>query len=390
MYTLEKDRIISLDMMRGFSILGIFLVNMLSFHSPMLYLDPATWWDSPLDKGTYVLIDIFVQGSFYPLFSLLFGYGLVLLYERTLKKGVAFYPLVTRRLMMLLLIGMIHAFLIWHGDILINYAIFGFFLLLFLKVSGKWMLMIGGLLWVIPNFLISILFIISTLLVPEIDGSSIYDRAMAEQSIAVYQTGSFVDIFTQRWNDWYLVNNVDNGIFMLFSIFAFFLIGGGAAKLKWIERAKELRTPFMQSLFLFIIIGLFFKVSPYLFHGGLTFEYIQDSFGGPMLAVAYAVGIALLADTIKGRKLLGFLAPVGKMSMSNYLLQSIVSTLLFYSYGLGFYNQISAFTGTVLVFFIFALQVIVSSYWLKTHQFGPVEWLWRSITYQKIQRWKKP
>jgi len=167
----------------------------------MLYLDPATWWDSPLDKGTYVLIDIFVQGSFYPLFSLLFGYGLVLLYERTLKKGVAFYPLVTRRLMMLLLIGMIHAFLIWHGDILINYAIFGFFLLLFLKVSGKWMLMIGGLLWVIPNFLISILFIISTLLVPEIDGSSIYDTAMAEQSIAVYQTGSFVDIFTQRWND---------------------------------------------------------------------------------------------------------------------------------------------------------------------------------------------
>ncbi|WP_413356497.1 DUF418 domain-containing protein [Robertmurraya sp. 2P01SA] len=390
MYTSEKDRIISLDMMRGFSILGIFLVNMLSFHSPMLYLNPATWWDSPLDNGTYVLIDIFVQGSFYPLFSLLFGYGLVLLYERTLKKGVAFLPLVTRRLMMLLLIGMIHAFFIWHGDILINYAIFGFFLLIFLRVSGKWMLITGGILWVIPNFLLSLLFIISAFLVPEIDISSMYDTAMAEQSIAVYQSGSFAEIFTQRWNDWYMVNNVENGIFMLFSIFAFFLIGGGAAKLKWMERVKELRSPLVKNFFFFLVIGSFLKFSPYLFQGGLAFEYIQDSFGGPMLAVAYAVGIALLADTTKGRKLLVFLAPVGKMSMSNYLLQSIVSTLLFYSYGLGLYNQISAFTGTLLVLFIFALQVIVSSYWLKTHQFGPVEWLWRSVTYQKKQIWKKP
>ncbi|MGG0719144.1 DUF418 domain-containing protein [Robertmurraya massiliosenegalensis] len=356
----------------------------------MLYLNPATWWDSPLDNGTYVLIDIFVQGSFYPLFSLLFGYGLVLLYERTLKKGVAFLPLVTRRLMMLLLIGMIHAFFIWHGDILINYAIFGFFLLIFLRVSGKWMLITGGILWVIPNFLLSLLFIISAFLVPEIDISSMYDTAMAEQSIAVYQSGSFAEIFTQRWNDWYMVNNVENGIFMLFSIFAFFLIGGGAAKLKWMERVKELRSPLVKNFFFFLVIGSFLKFSPYLFQGGLAFEYIQDSFGGPMLAVAYAVGIALLADTTKGRKLLVFLAPVGKMSMSNYLLQSIVSTLLFYSYGLGLYNQISAFTGTLLVLFIFALQVIVSSYWLKTHQFGPVEWLWRSVTYQKKQIWKKP
>src|SRR3954452_18852034 len=89
----ESNRILSLDRMRGFAILGIFLVNMLSFHSPLLYIDPLKWWKDPLDQGVYVFIDIFVQASFYPLFSMLFGYGLVLLRERAQLKGISFIPI---------------------------------------------------------------------------------------------------------------------------------------------------------------------------------------------------------------------------------------------------------------------------------------------------------
>ena len=88
--TQEQKRIVSLDMMRGFAILGIFLVNMLSFHSPLLYIDPLKWWQDPLDKGIYVFIDIFAQASFYPLFSMLFGYGLVMLRERAQLKEIFF------------------------------------------------------------------------------------------------------------------------------------------------------------------------------------------------------------------------------------------------------------------------------------------------------------
>lgn len=387
MYTPGKNRIISLDIMRGFAILGIFLVNMLSFHSPILYLDPFTWWNNPGDEAVYRGIDVLAQGSFYPLFSFLFGYGLVLMYESNTKKGVSFYPIAVRRLLMLLAIGIVHAVFIWHGDILINYALLGMLLLLFLKLSGKSMLIVGGLIWFIPNLLLSLLFIVAALFAPG-EEISVYDAALAEQSVEIYQQGSYFEILKQRVEDWYAVNNLLNSIFMLFSIFPFFLIGGGMAKLKWLEKVRELKKPFMIGFTLFLIIGLTLKLSPYIISQNIAWEYVQDAFGGPILALGYVFGIALWVGKSPTNKFLKVLAPVGKTSMSNYLLQSIISTLFFYSYGFGFYDRISVLTGTVLVLVIYGLQVLLSSYWLKSHPFGPVEWLWRSVTYKKKQQWR--
>ena len=147
----DHNRIVSLDMMRGFAILGIFLVNMLSFHSPLLYIEPLEWWKEPLDQGVYMFIDIFIQASFYPLFSMLFGYGLVMLWEKTQKKGLSFHPIALRRLFFLLIVGLAHAILVWHGDILFNYALLGFIFLLFIKLSGKKMLVLGSIFYLLPN-----------------------------------------------------------------------------------------------------------------------------------------------------------------------------------------------------------------------------------------------
>lgn len=388
MYTPGKNRIISLDMMRGFAILGIFLVNMLSFHSPILYLDPFSWWENATDEKVYMAIDVLAQGSFYPLFSFLFGYGLFLMYESTNKKGVSFYLIAFRRLLMLLAIGIIHAVFIWHGDILINYAILGFIFLLFLKFSGKGMLITGALIWLIPNLLLSLLLIVAALFAPG-DEVSVYDNDLAEQSVEIYQEGTYVEILKQRVEDWYAVNNPLNYIFMLFSIFPFFLLGGGMAKLKWLERVKELRKPLLIGFILLLTIGMFLKLSPYIIAPNIAWEYVQDTFGGPILALGYVFGIALWAEKSPTNKLLRALAPVGKTSMSNYLLQSIISTLLFYSYGFGLYDQISVLNGTVLVLFIYGLQVLLSSYWLNSHPYGPIEWLWRSITYKRKQQWKR-
>jgi uncharacterized protein len=388
MHAIKSERIESLDMMRGFAIFGIFLVNMLSFHSPLLYLDPFSWWTSKLDQGTYIFIDIFAQGSFYPLFSLLFGYGFIILQERTAARGEPFRPIAFRRFTMLLVIGVLHAFLIWHGDILMNYAIFGFLLLFFLKLSGKGMLAVGSLLWLIPNIILCLLFVVIALFAP-LDEVSIYDTSMAQQSVEYYQQGSYGEIFKQRFEDWYAVNNLANATFMVFSIFPFFLIGGGAAKLKWMERVKELRKSLTTAFFLLLSGGLLLKVSPYLFDKNFSVEYIQDSIGGPMLAMAYALGIALLAERSQNCNWLKAFVPVGRMSMSNYLFQSVISTLIFYSYGLGLYNKVSAWAGTLLVVLIFCLQISLSSYWMKTHYYGPVEWLWRSVTYKKKQKWKR-
>ncbi|MFE4524344.1 DUF418 domain-containing protein [Cytobacillus firmus] len=385
---LEKDRIISLDIMRGFAILGIFLVNMLSFHSPYLYIDPFEWWDSPADKGTYAFIDIFVQASFYPLFSMLFGYGLVILRERAMAKGLGFGGMAARRFSLLLLIGIIHAFLIWHGDILINYAIFGFISLLFVKMSGKNMLLTGVLLYIIPNLLFVLLLFATVLFVPPED-LSIYDQEAALASLQAYQNGSFSEITVQRIQDWSGVNNLASLPIMLASIFPLFLIGGGAAKLRWLEEPEKNRAFLMKIMLVSLAAGLLFKSLPYLTESSLGLDYMQDIFGGPLLAIAYGLGIAVMMKNSQGP---GFLLPlsyVGKLSLSNYLFQSIISTFIFYSYGLGFYGKVSAFWGTLLVIFIFAFQVIISRFWLARYYYGPVEWLWRSFTYLKIPNLKR-
>ncbi|GLB58852.1 DUF418 domain-containing protein [Cytobacillus sp. NCCP-133] len=385
---LEQDRIISLDMMRGFAILGIFLVNMLSFHSPLLYLDPSQWWNSLADKTVYAFIDIFIQASFYPLFSMLFGYGLVILRDRAAAKGLPFRGMALRRFSLLLLIGIIHAFLIWHGDILINYAIFGFVFLLFIKMNGKNMLLTGLLLYIIPNLLFALLFFVTVLFVPG-DDLSIYNSAAAEASMEVYKNGSFLEITVQRIEDWSGVNNIASLPIMLASIFPLFLIGGGAARLKWLEKTEKVRGFLSKIMIASLAAGLLFKVLPYLYERNMALEFIQDIFGGPLLAIGYGMVIALSIKKGEVPRVLLPLAYVGKLSLSNYLLQSIVSTFIFYSYGLGFYGELSAFGGTVIVIIIFALQVIASRCWVTRYYYGPVEWLWRSFTYLKLPNWSR-
>jgi uncharacterized protein len=288
-----------------------------------------------------------------------------------------------RRFFFLLIVGIFHAFFVWHGDILINYALCGMLLLLFLKGTGKGMVIFGILLSVISNLLFCLLLIFAN------TETNIYSATDAYQSVLIYQQGSFIEITKQRIADWYAVNNPLNSIFLLFSILPFFLIGGGAAKFKWAERAKTLRRRFVLAFFLFFVIGLFIKTMPYVFGKNLSIEYLQNSVGGPFLAVAYALGIVVLTESDLGRKCFSYLAPVGMMSISNYLFQSVLSTWIFYSYGFGLYGKISIFAGTVLALFIYVFQVYFSNRWLTNHYFGPVEWLWRSITYKKKQPWKR-
>ena len=384
----EQERIISLDMMRGFAILGIFLVNMLTFHSPYPNFDPYEWWSGTADKAIYTFIDIFVQASFYTLFSLLFGYGLVIMWERSKLRGATFGWIGVRRLSFLLMIGMLHAFFIWHGDILITYAIMGFAFLLFIRMTGRNLMITGILLYIIPNLLVSLLLFISLLVAPA-EEITVYEPALAEMAMQVYQNGSFAEITAQRISDWYETNNLATLPFMFISIFPLFLIGGGAAKLKWLEKTKEHKKFLIWIACLSLVFGIIFKFLPYILGKNFATEYVQDIFGGPLLAIGYGLTIALAIEKNAIRKLLTPLSYVGKLSMSNYLFQSIASTLIFYNYGLGLYGEISVMTGTLMVVFIYILQIAVSRLWISNYYYGPVEWIWRSITYLSWPKWKK-
>ncbi|RFU67563.1 DUF418 domain-containing protein [Bacillus sp. V59.32b] len=378
----EADRIVSIDILRGFSLLGILLVNMPSFHTPFLYINPLTWWTDNPDRMLYIFTDIFAQASFYPLFAFLFGFGGILFAERVNKRGQSFPVLFSRRMLALLLIGCIHAFFIWHGDILINYALFGFIFILFYKMSGRLLLILGSLIYLIPFLMLAMLMIAAQVF--EMGGLEIpIDHEAVRQSMEVYRNGTFIEIMRQRFDDWYAVNNLASAVLLFLSIFPLFLIGGGFAKLRLLERPGIYRKHLRIIMAVSLVLGLLVKLIPYLTANNYATVFLQDTFGGPLLSLFYITAITLLLQRNLVHKVMLPFSYVGRLSMSNYLIQSIIGTLIFYSYGLGLYGRVSFSTGLVLVGGTFVIQMLASKYWLAYFLMGPVEYVWRMFTYGK-------
>ncbi|BCB02991.1 DUF418 domain-containing protein [Bacillus sp. KH172YL63] len=374
----QSERIVSLDVIRGFSLLGIFIINMISFHSPFLYLDPYTWWKTPEDAALYPWIDVFVQASFYPLFAMMFGYGLGIQQQRA--GGASFYRFGVRRLLILLGIGCIHAFLIWSGDILINYAVFGLILLAFMKLSGKVLMWAGAMLFLLPQLFFSILLVLMTFTDPT--GVTNYtDIGALQDSVSAYASGSFADIMDQRFEDWYAVNSPGNLIFLMLSILPMMMIGAGASKMQLLEKVRSHKTTWIVIGFATLAAGIIIKSLPLFIEANFAYAYIQDFFGGPFLSVSYAIILSLLLLSEKIMRWSKPIASVGRMSLTNYLLQSVIGTLIFYSYGLGMYGEVTLTTGTMLALGIYVIQVILSEIWLSKFQYGPVEKVWRLLSY---------
>lgn len=377
----SADRILTLDVLRGFSLLGILLVNMISFHSPLSYYNPYEWFKYD-DLIVFTWLDIFVQGSFYPIFAMMFGYGMVIMQERSKIKGTSFWKISIRRLIALMLIGIIHAFLIWYGDILITYAIMGLLLLLFLRFSGPILLGIGIGLYFLPQLLISALLILASFL-NEGTLADFTDVVSLQISAEIYTNGTFWEIAAQRYADWSINNSFGAMMQYVFLILPLMLIGAGAAKLNWLRRANKQKRKWILILVIALPLGLAIKMLPIYTMPTISIQYVQDIIGGPILGIAYAASIILLMNSSIAAKLFKPLASAGRMSITIYLMQSVIGTLIFYSYGFGLYGQISMSTATWLAVAIYVIQVIIAGIWLSKFRYGPVEKLWRFMTYGK-------
>lgn len=354
---------------------------MLFFHTPYVYINPYTWYQNPSDYETFKMIDIFVQGSVYPLFSMLFGYGLAMQFMKSEANGSPFSKFAVRRLSVLLVIGCIHAFLIWAGDILITYALAGFVLILMIRLKPIWLFLISIFLFLIPNGLLSGLLYLGSLIEP--DALIIYTGIQdIEASVLAYGQGSWVDIFLQRLNDWTYMNG-SGAIFlvMFINIVPFLLLGAAAAKWKLIERARELKVFWIVTIVVAFAIGTAIKWIPYQSKADMLTMYIQDTFGGPLQAIAYAGIIAMVCSIPIAAKILSPISKVGRMSMTTYLMQSIIATTIFYAYGFGLYGKIDVSTGTWMVVGIYTLQIVFAEIWFMKFKQGPVELLWRKLTY---------
>jgi uncharacterized protein len=400
----QTERIQIVDILRGFALLGILFVNMTIFSRPIQAIlfpsDPAAPW---FDHAAEWLIHFLGEGKFYALFSMLFGLGLTLQMERIEARGGRFVPLYLRRLLVLLGFGLVHAFLVWIGDILILYALIGFLLILFRKAKPRTLLV-----WIVILVALPLLFNagITGLIelgksVPE--GAQQIEVVFAEtiasfetdlaRAYQVYADGNFAAITAQRIYD-YTSMGVSAYFVMGFNVLAMFLLGVYFGKQGIFRNLEANRGLFRKLLAWGLILGLggnalyatlilsLSRIEP---TWPLLLATVAQAIGAPLLMLAYVSAFCLLALSPVWGKRLQVLAPVGQMALTNYLTQSIVCTLIFYGYGLGLFGQMGMAAGIGLTFVIYLLQIPISHWWMKRFKYGPAEWLWRSLTYLKPQ-----
>ncbi|ENH95656.1 hypothetical protein J416_15042 [Gracilibacillus halophilus YIM-C55.5] len=376
----QNQRLPWIDAARGFAIFGIFVVNLLSFHAPyFLYGNQVSYWGASDASIWHMIIDIFFQASFYSLFSFLFGFGMQIIFENVKQKIDKPRKLMARRLVMLLLFGIVHAFLIWYGDILITYSIIGFLLLLFVYRKNVTLWTWALCLWLIPVFLYTGLLYIAQDMMGDISNYQAIEKAFEH-----YGSGSWIDAYQQNLHDWLYANGIGSMILSALNLLPIFLFGVLFARKKWLHDTKTHKRTLqwfaLGSGCLFVLC----KAGPYLIGNPLWLTMVQDYIGGTVSAVFYVVMITLSYRYLQriGR----WFGYVGKMALSNYILQSIIGVVVFYSFGFGLYGELSPLQTVAIAFIVFPLQVIISRLWLKKFSRGPLEILWRKWTYRGLDK----
>ncbi|MFD1206709.1 MULTISPECIES: DUF418 domain-containing protein [Sporosarcina] len=380
--TTTKERIESLDMLRGFALLGIFIANMLTFHTPYFYIDPHSWFTIPSDVELYKWINVFVEASFYPIFAMLFGYGLNMQYEKAKRNGKPFAPIMAKRLAILMGFGLIHAIFVWSGDILFTYAVMGFIMIAAIRIPKKWLLPIAFIIYLIPTALL----IVGVLLIEKVSPGELMDGYVdiqqIELAISAYAHGTYGEALIFRTFEW-LMFGLTSAVMGVFMILPLIMIGAWFSKAKLFERAGEWKARISIVTVIALIAGFFIKYIPYMTDTTQSNQLLQQLIGGPILAIGYGGMIILLCQLTFFRTVFRPVAKAGRMSLTTYLTQSIVATIIFYGYGFGLYGKVDLETGMMIAIGIFVLQVIFAELWLMKFKMGPFEWIWRKGTYGK-------
>nr|WP_231710765.1 DUF418 domain-containing protein [Gracilibacillus suaedae] len=213
------------------------------------------------------------------------------------------------------------------------------------------------------------------------DINNLTDSAAIESAFQHYGQGSWGEILTQNANDWLYGNNLFTFILGLLNILPIFLIGLLFARKKWLHDLQEHKKTLWKWWIFSLILFVVFKAGPYAFGNPFWFSRLQDTIGGSASAIFYVITIAFLFDKFtKVFKMIGY---VGKMALSNYILQSIIGVFVFYSIGFGLYGQLTPFQTILIAFIVYPLQMILSCLWLIKYKRGPLEWVWRSLIYQQ-------
>ncbi|WP_421569925.1 DUF418 domain-containing protein [Stenotrophomonas sp. PD6] len=385
-----SDRIDVIDILRGVALLGILLMNMEALSGPLdlafTGIDPH--WQG-LDYWADALVYVLVQGKFFTLFSLLFGAGFAIMAQRAEAARRDFTSFYLRRSAGLLLIGLCHALLVWSGDILVIYALVSLPLLACREAPQRWLPAMGVATYLCAALLMLLMGALLGLSA-QVDGNN--DTALrsaiaqGQQTIElqrqVYGHGSFAQAVAQRVSD--LGTSLSGALIVGPEVLGMFLLGS------WFARSGALADParfehlYRRLRWIALPCGLVLMLAsaawvPYLAPGTFTAStgaaYALSSVASLLMCLGYLAWIVRWRDHLRG------LAPMGRMALTQYILQSLVGTWLFYGYGLGAFETMPRAWQIPFAVLLFAVQVLLSHVWLRYFRFGPLEWIWRAMTY---------
>jgi len=413
------ERQISLDGIRGLALLGILVINVVSIGLP----DAARTHPLTLDVTetadliTWVVGQLLFSQKFMTVFSILFGAGIVLMYNRAEDSGVRLAGAYHRRMLWLLLCGLAHSYLIWSGDILFLYAVCGIVLYPMRRLSSRKLLVSGSIV-----FISMVLFFLVVVVVAEkvqqraseakaatdagevlteeqqkaidkwekLQAALVPTQENAEEQTVMY-LGGYTQILSTRVTKNFSAQTMSLPL-LIWRPLGLMIIGMGLMKIGVLSARLSRRFYLCLTLFGYGIglIAVGYGVSDLLARGSnplVSIKYmgVIDYIGSVFVASGHIGIIMLTYKSGHFKAILSRLAAVGRMALSNYLIHTIVFTTVFYGYGFGLYGSIGHFYLMGLVVVMWVLQLLVSPVWLEHFRFGPVEWLWRSLTYWQLQ-----
>lgn len=405
----EPDRIKSLDVLRGLAIMGIFFVNVQFFAYPAFYgvMDERLHGGPLGEQIAWFFTKAFCEAKFISMFSLLFGAGIIMQMMRADAKGRPSAWLHLRRMVVLACFGLVHALVLWYGDILFIYAVLGTLLLLFRRMQARTLLIIAACLIVVSALLGVAGGLLNTIGMGQIEmvepdaplrgfeaikaaQFQFMHPAWVEGEIIAYQQGPFSDAMLFRSITWAFVA-VFTILFYGWQIFAMFLIGGALMKLGFF-RPDAL--PMQKRLMRWgLAIGLPFEIAfatvimlaEHKMTLGSALATPLHSVGSVALCLGYVGGITALVSAGRCGAFTTAISKVGRMALSTYLMTTLIATGVMYSWGFGRFNTFSRVELLVLVLGVYLFLIFFAGAWLSVARMGPFEWLWRTITYLRPQ-----
>lgn len=396
--TKTQERIESLDIVRGFALAGVFLVNFQSMIS----------WaglEGTANGSAVWFLETFVVGKFYRLFAFLFGIGFALQMSRLEARGAPYVSVYLRRLGVLFVIGLAHGLLLWPNDILALFAELGVLLLLIRNVSNKLLVVIGiACLFAAPTHYYVTTGFADFRAAPgqteqaqvetqqtEDSSEQELDRIRSEgsyQEVAAWAASNFVE-----WQ-----TNLFTRLMTMREEFLMFLLGLYAGRHRTFERVSENGPVILRTTVVVLSVGvLAYPVIAWLTelaahpvdgHLAITIRQALKAVQAAAFSLFYGLAFLLMLERFQLRTRLRPIACLGRMALSNYLLLSILISTVFYNYGLGLYGRVTVLEGISMAVTTYVVLAIGSSWWLRRFRFGPAEWVWRSLTYGSMQAMK--